>query len=78
MYYDPMICKLTTFGKTRQEAIDTAVKALDHYVIRLKTILPHLKIVLDMFQAFIKKALDTNSDKLYNSHLYSVQITQPD
>jgi propionyl-CoA carboxylase alpha chain len=29
-----MICKLTTFGKTRQEAIDTAVKALDHYVIR--------------------------------------------
>jgi len=34
MYYDPMICKLTTFGKTRKEAIDTAVKALDHYVIR--------------------------------------------
>ena len=34
MYYDPMICKLTTYGATRQEAIDTAIKALDHYVIR--------------------------------------------
>jgi propionyl-CoA carboxylase alpha chain len=34
MYYDPMICKLTTFGATRKEAIDNAVKALDHYVIR--------------------------------------------
>ncbi len=34
MYYDPMICKLTTFGPTRQEAIERAVHALDHYVIR--------------------------------------------
>jgi propionyl-CoA carboxylase alpha chain len=34
MYYDPMICKLTAYGKTRDEAIKTSVGALDHYVIR--------------------------------------------
>ena len=34
MYYDPMICKLTTYGRTREEARATSIKALDHYVIR--------------------------------------------
>merc|ERR1719175_341011 len=34
MFYDPMICKLTCYGATREEAINTSVNALDHYVIR--------------------------------------------
>ena len=34
MYYDPMICKLTTYGATREDAIATSVHALDNYVIR--------------------------------------------
>jgi len=34
MYYDPMICKLTTYGGTREEARERAIHALDHYVIR--------------------------------------------
>lgn len=34
IYYDPMICKLVTFGKNRQSALDTMVQALDNYVIR--------------------------------------------
>ena len=34
MYYDPMICKLTTYGKDREEARERAIHALDHYVIR--------------------------------------------
>jgi propionyl-CoA carboxylase alpha chain len=34
IYYDPMICKLVTYGKTRQEVLDTMAKALDNYVIR--------------------------------------------
>ena len=34
MYYDPMICKLTAYGRSREEAIATSVKALDNYVIR--------------------------------------------
>jgi len=34
MYYDPMICKLTCYGATREDAIATSINALDHYVIR--------------------------------------------
>jgi len=34
MYYDPMICKLTTYGGDREEARERAISALDHYVIR--------------------------------------------
>ena len=34
IYYDPMICKLVTYGDNRQQALDTMAKALDNYVIR--------------------------------------------
>jgi len=34
MFYDPMICKLTCYGGSREEAINTSINALDHYVIR--------------------------------------------
>ncbi|CAF1227807.1 unnamed protein product [Didymodactylos carnosus] len=34
LYYDPLICKLTTFGKNRSEALTTMAQALDAYVIR--------------------------------------------
>ncbi|XP_054707309.1 propionyl-CoA carboxylase alpha chain, mitochondrial-like [Uloborus diversus] len=34
IFYDPMICKLITYGPSRQNAIDTMIKALDAYVIR--------------------------------------------
>lgn len=34
IYYDPMICKLVTYGDTRTEALDTMVTALDSYVIK--------------------------------------------
>jgi propionyl-CoA carboxylase alpha chain len=34
MYYDPMICKLITWGKDRKEAIDLIAKSLDSYVVR--------------------------------------------
>lgn len=36
IYYDPLICKLITYGKTRDDAISTMVTALDSYVIRGK------------------------------------------
>ena len=56
MYYDPMICKLTTYGRTREEAISTSRKALDHYVIRgvthniplLRDILTEVHFVLNI------------------------------
>ena len=34
VHYDPMISKLVTWGKTRDESIKTMAKALDSYVIR--------------------------------------------
>ncbi|XP_026100461.1 propionyl-CoA carboxylase alpha chain, mitochondrial-like isoform X1 [Carassius auratus] len=34
IYYDPMISKLVTYGKTREEALKKMEEALDHYVIR--------------------------------------------
>lgn len=34
IYYDPMICKLVTYGPDRKSALDTMNKALDNYVIR--------------------------------------------
>ena len=34
IYYDPMICKLVTYGPNRQAALNTMNKALDNYVIR--------------------------------------------
>ncbi|KAF5399028.1 Propionyl-CoA carboxylase alpha chain [Paragonimus heterotremus] len=34
IFYDPMICKLVTYGPDRKSALDTMAKALDSYVIR--------------------------------------------
>ncbi|CAI8052349.1 Propionyl-CoA carboxylase alpha chain, mitochondrial [Geodia barretti] len=34
MFYDPMISKLVTHGETRDEALATMAKALDHYCIQ--------------------------------------------
>jgi len=34
VYYDPLICKLTTFGDNRTAALATMAQALDSYVIR--------------------------------------------
>uniref|UniRef100_A0A8C1T156 Propionyl-CoA carboxylase alpha chain, mitochondrial n=1 Tax=Cyprinus carpio TaxID=7962 RepID=A0A8C1T156_CYPCA len=34
IYYDPMISKLVTYGKTREEALKKMEEALDNYVIR--------------------------------------------
>nr|XP_027204066.1 propionyl-CoA carboxylase alpha chain, mitochondrial-like [Dermatophagoides pteronyssinus] len=34
IYYDPLICKLITYGNDRKEALSTMAKSLDNYVIR--------------------------------------------
>lgn len=34
VYYDPLICKLSTWGKDRDECLNRMEKALDQYVIR--------------------------------------------
>lgn len=46
-YYDSMIGKLITYGRTREEAIDTMYRALSEYVIEgIKTTIPfHLQLM---------------------------------
>jgi acetyl-CoA carboxylase, biotin carboxylase subunit len=71
-FYDPMIAKLITKGKHRQEAIERMVEALNNYQIEgIKTNIPMLKDVLShpAFQAgetttnFVEKYLQTTTTK---------------
>jgi propionyl-CoA carboxylase alpha chain len=60
IYYDPMIAKLVVWGKTRTEAIDRAIKAIDNYQISgVKTTLDFGKFVLK-HEAFRSGKFDTN------------------
>lgn len=64
-YYDSMIAKLTTHGKTRQEAIYIMQRALDEFIIEpVKTTLPfHKRVFSD--QVFIEAQINTGYvDKL--------------
>jgi len=60
IYYDPMISKLVTFGKDREEARQRMLRAIDDYVINgIKTTLPFCNFVLN-HKAFIDGKFDTN------------------
>ncbi len=60
IYYDPMIAKLITWGKTRQEAIDRMVRAIDEYQITgVETTLSFCKFVL-LHKAFTSGKFDTH------------------
>ncbi len=65
IYYDPMIAKLVVWGKTREEAIEKTIKAIDNYQISgLKTTLDFGKYVLK-HEAFRSGKFDTNFVKHY-------------
>jgi propionyl-CoA carboxylase alpha chain len=67
IYYDPMIAKLVVWGKTREEAIERTITAIDHYQISgLKTTLDFGKYVLK-HPAFRSGKFDTNFIKEYFS-----------
>jgi acetyl-CoA carboxylase, biotin carboxylase subunit len=60
IYYDPMISKLITFGKDREEAIKRMVRAIDDYKISgVETTLRFCKFVLK-HKAFISGNFDTH------------------
>lgn len=47
IYYDPMISKMCTYGRTREEAINRMIRAIDDYkVIGIETTLPFGKFVI--------------------------------
>lgn len=65
IYYDPMIAKLVTWGKNRQEAIDRMIRAIDEYTITgVETTLKFCQFVL-RHQAFVSGDFDTHFIKKY-------------
>ena len=65
IYYDPMISKLITYGKDRQEAIDRMIRAIDEYkIVGVETTLPFCKFVMK-HKAFVSGDFDTRFVSLY-------------
>jgi acetyl/propionyl-CoA carboxylase alpha subunit len=81
IYYDPMLAKLITYGKTRSEAIQLMSKAIDQYKVRgVQTTLPFGKFVCEheAFRSgnfdthFVKKYYD--AEKLKSKHSEEAQV----
>ncbi len=67
IYYDPMLSKLITYGKSREEAIQIMLKAIEAYEIEgVQTTLPFGKFVFE-HQAFRTGNFDTHFVKNYYS-----------
>lgn len=60
IYYDPMLSKLITYGKTREQAMDRMIEAIDNYHITgVATTLPFGKYVMQ-HEAFRSGHFDTH------------------
>lgn len=67
IYYDPMLAKLITYGKTREEAIQLMINAIDAYQIAgVETTLAFGKYVFE-HEAFRSGAFDTHFVKNFYS-----------
>ncbi|HET8885824.1 MAG TPA: acetyl-CoA carboxylase biotin carboxylase subunit [Salinimicrobium sp.] len=67
IYYDPMLAKLITYGKNREEAIQLMIEAINNYEVEgVKTTLPFGKFVFE-HEAFRSGNFDTHFVKNYYS-----------
>lgn len=67
IYYDPMLSKLITYGKTRNEAIDLMIKAISNYHVEgIQTTLPFGTFVCE-HEAFRSGKFDTHFVNNYYS-----------
>ncbi|MBT8239234.1 MAG: acetyl-CoA carboxylase biotin carboxylase subunit [Croceitalea sp.] len=67
IYYDPMLSKLITYGKTREEAIALMLRAIEDYVVEgVQTTLPFGAFVFQ-HKAFKSGNFDTHFVKKYYS-----------
>ncbi|MEZ4853913.1 acetyl-CoA carboxylase biotin carboxylase subunit [Flavobacterium sp.] len=72
IYYDPMLAKLVTYGKNREEAIQKMIEAIaDYHVKGVSTTLPFGTFVMQ-HEAFTSGNFDTNFVKKY----YDKQILE--
>jgi acetyl-CoA carboxylase biotin carboxylase subunit len=66
IYYDPMISKLATWGRTRAEAVERMRRALDEYAVGgIKTTLPFFREVM-RDEEFVAGRLDTGFISRFN------------
>jgi len=77
IYYDPMLAKLITYGKTREEAIQVMLKAIEDYKIEgVKTTLSFGKFVFE-HEAFRSGKFDTNFvKKYYDADVLKIQMAK--
>ena len=77
IYYDPMLAKLITYGKTREEAIQLMIKAIDDYHVEgVQTTLPFGKFVFE-HEAFRSGNFDTHFvKKYYNADVLRNQMNK--
>ena len=77
IYYDPMLAKLITHGKTREEAIHLMLQAIAQYKIKgISTTLPFGTFVFE-HEAFTSGNFDTNFvKKYYNPEVIQHQTEQ--
>ncbi|WP_142190969.1 acetyl-CoA carboxylase biotin carboxylase subunit [Arenibacter algicola] len=73
IYYDPMLAKLITYGKDREEAIQLMIVAISEYKIKgISTTLPFGKFVCE-HQAFSSGEFDTHFVKNYYTPEFLLQ-----
>ncbi len=78
IYYDPMIAKLITHGKDRNEAIQRMLRAIDEYKITgVETTLGFCSFVLK-HEAFVSGIFDTNFIKHHYQPDMLVQENEPE
>ena len=65
IYYDPMLAKLITYGKTREESIELMIEAIAKYKVEgISTTLPFGTFVME-HEAFRSRDFDTHFVKKY-------------
>ena len=77
IYYDPMLAKLITYGKTREEAIQLMLQAIDAYKVEgVQTTLPFGKFVFE-HEDFRSGKFDTNFvKKQYSAEILKIQMAE--
>jgi len=77
IYYDPMLAKLITYGKTREEAIQVMIQAIENYKVEgVQTTLPFGKFVFE-HEAFRSGKFDTNFvKKYYDTEVLKTQMAE--
>lgn len=77
IYYDPMLAKLISYGKNREEALQIMLKAIEDYKVEgIFTTLPFGKFVFE-HEAFRSGDFDTHFvKKYYNADLLKEEISK--